>query len=240
MIYLRSLLFNILLYSWTAVLSIGASPLLLMGQKSSILVGRTWGRVLLVLLRLLCGLTYEVRGKQHLIKEPVLIAAKHQSMWDTIVLPVLLDAPCFVLKRELARIPVFGWYLQRGGMIAVNRSGGATALKRMVAQARDVIASGRSIVIFPEGTRVEPGKDAPYHPGVAALYTQLNVPVVPVALNSGLYWSRRSFLKKPGRILIEFLPAIPPGLPRKRFLPALKEQIEKHSNALTENPFESS
>ena len=236
MTFLRSLLFNVILYIWTTVLAIAGLPLLLSGQKGSSLVGHVWGRVLLVLLRVLCGLTYEIRGNPDLAQGPVLVAAKHQSMWDTIIIPVLLDRPCFVLKQELARIPMFGWYLQRAGMIAVDRRGGATALKRMVAQAREAIASGRPIVIFPEGTRVEPGKDSPYHPGVAALYSQLDVPVVPVALNSGLFWSRRSFLKKPGKITIEFLPVIPPGLPRRQFLPLLKGQIEKHSNALAEPP----
>jgi len=238
MIFLRSLLFNIVLYTWTIVLALAGLPLLLAGQKGSSFVGHVWGRVMLILLRLFCGLTYEVRGNPDLAQGPVLVAAKHQSMWDTIVLPVLLDTPCFVLKQELARLPMFGWYLRRAGMIAVDRDGGAKALKRMVAQAREAVAAGRPIVIFPEGTRVEPGRDAPYHPGVAALYSQLHVPVVPVALNSGLFWSRRSFLKKPGKIVIEFLPVIPPGLPRRQFLPELKEQIEKHSNALAKKPSE--
>jgi len=162
----------------------------------------------------------------------VLIAAKHQSAWDTIIFSILLWDHCFVLKQELTRIPLFGWYLTRAGLIPVDRSGGAAALKKMVADARRAAEAGRPIVIFPEGTRVAPDAHRPYHPGVAALYSQLEVPVVPCALNSGLFWGRRSFAKRPGTITLEFLPAIPPGRPRKTFLAELEQAIEGRSRAL--------
>jgi 1-acyl-sn-glycerol-3-phosphate acyltransferase len=148
------------------------------------------------------------------------------------IFAVLIRRPGHVFKRELLWIPVYGWYLWRSGGISIDRTGGAGALKRMIAAARQTIAEGRHIVIFPEGTRVPVGERKPYHPGVAALYSQLKVPVVPVALNSGLFWGRRSFLKKPGRIVLEFLEPIPPGLRRREFLEVLEQRIEPASLAL--------
>jgi 1-acyl-sn-glycerol-3-phosphate acyltransferase len=137
-----------------------------------------------------------------------------------------------VLKRELLHIPMFGWYMRKVGMIAVDRSRGASALKQMVREAQATFAAGRSIAIFPEGTRTAPGEHKPYQPGVAALYTQLGVPVVPIALNSGLFWGRKAFLKKPGTITLQILPAIPPGLDRKTFMKRLESSIEDASKAL--------
>jgi 1-acyl-sn-glycerol-3-phosphate acyltransferase len=229
---LRSLFFNVTFILWTALLSIAALPALLFGTDAAIGIGKLWARSLMGMARFMCGLSHEIRGLENLPEGPVLVAAKHQSMWDTLVLSHQLRRPCFVLKQELTRIPLFGWYLRRGGMVAVNRDGGAKALRLMVAQAREAAEDGRTLIIFPEGTRVRPGDDAPYHPGVAALYQQLGLPVVPVALNSGLFWPRHGFVKTPGRIVIEFLPPIPPGLPRKSFLPRLKEEIETRTDAL--------
>src|SRR5207253_154167 len=139
-------------------------------------------------------------------------AMKHQSTWDTLALPVLFDDPAAIIKRELLLLPIYGWYVQRAGAIAVDRSGGAKALKRMIAQARKAAAAGRPIAIFPEGTRTAVGARPPSHPGVAALYTQLALPLVPVAVNSGLFWGRRAFLKRRGRLTVEILPPIAPGL----------------------------
>ena len=131
-----------------------------------------------------------------------------------------------MLKKELAWLPIYGWYAMRAGSIAVDRKAGATALKRMIAAARRAVAAGRPIVIFPEGTRTAVGARLPYQPGVAALYLQLGVPLVPVAVNSGLYWGRRAFLKRPGRIVLEVLPPIPPGLDRRTVMRLLEERIE--------------
>jgi 1-acyl-sn-glycerol-3-phosphate acyltransferase len=144
-----------------------------------------------------------------------------------------LNYPAFVLKRELLSIPLFGWYLRKVGMIAVDRAAGASALRNMARQASEAFAEGRSILIFPEGTRVPPGESRPYHPGVAALYTQLKVPVVPVALNSGLFWGRRSFVKRPGTVTVQFLPPIPPGLDRKAFMRELESRIEAAAMVLS-------
>jgi len=141
-----------------------------------------------------------------------------------------------VLKRELLFIPVVGWAMARAGNIAVARGDGAVALRGMIKQARVVIADGRSIVIFPEGTRMAPGDQRPYRIGTAALYRQLGVPVVPIALNSGLLWGRRQWIKRPGVITLEILPPIPPGLTREAFMAALRERIETATARLIEKP----
>jgi 1-acyl-sn-glycerol-3-phosphate acyltransferase len=157
---------------------------------------------------------------------------KHQSAWDTLILPVVLHDPAIVLKRELLWVPIYGWYAARAGSIAIDRGGRAAALRRMVARARASVAEGRPVVIFPEGTRTAPGRHLPYQPGVAALYQALGLPLVPAAVNSGLFWGRRSFLKRPGRITLAFLDPIPPGLPRRRLMPELESRIETATAAL--------
>jgi 1-acyl-sn-glycerol-3-phosphate acyltransferase len=231
---IRSLLFNVFFYGWTAFCVVIGLPLLLGPRIAVYYLGRFWVRPVLAALSLLCGLGYEIRGREHLPEGAALIAAKHQSAWDTLIFSVLLWDHSFVLKRELMRIPFFGFFLARAGLIPVDRQGGSKALRRMVAAAKQVAAAGRPIVIFPEGTRVAPDQHRPYHPGVAALYGQLGIPVVPVALNSGVFWRRRSFWKQPGRIILEFLPPIAPGLPRKAFLARLESAIEEHSRALVQ------
>jgi len=229
---LRSLLFNVVLYGWTTVCVVAGLPLLLGPRIGIYYLGRVWVHPIIAALALLCGLRYEVRGRENLPEGAVLIAAKHQSAWDTLIFSIVLWDHSFVLKQELTRIPLFGLFLVRAGLIPVDRQGGASALKKMVAHARRVAAQGRPIVIFPEGTRVAPDQHRPYQPGVAALYGQLGLPVVPVALNSGLYWRRNSFWKRPGTIILEFLPAIAPGLPRRAFLARLETAIEGRSRAL--------
>ncbi len=229
---LRSLLFNGFFYGWTALCVVAGLPLLLGPRIGMYYLGRAWAHPILAALALLCGLRHEVRGRENLPPGAVLVAAKHQSAWDTIIFSILLWDHSFVLKRELMWVPLFGIFLARAGLIPVDRQGGSRALRKMVAAARRAAAAGRPIVIFPEGTRVAPGQHRPYQPGVAALYGQLGIPVVPVALNSGLFWRRRGFLKQPGTITLEFLPPIAPGLPRKAFLARLEEAIEGRSRLL--------
>ncbi len=243
MTVLGSLLFNMLFFCWTVVISALVIPCTLAARdhKISGAFGRAWTRVNFALLRMLCRVDHRIRGLENLPDTPCILASKHQSAWDTMVFAILLDNPSYVLKRELLRIPIFGWAIAKGGMVPVDRAGGAKALKRMVAMARRCLSEGRPIVIFPQGTRVAPGSHPHYLPGVAALYQALGVPVVPVGLNSGLFWGRRSFLKKPGRILLEMSPPIPPGLPRREFMRRLEDQIEGTSNRLVaearaENP----
>ncbi len=228
----RSLAFNILFFAWTAVFLLLCAPALPFGVAAVHAVGRLWVRVSLVLLAATVGLRHRIVGLENLPAGPAIIAPKHQSAWDTLIFALPLRLPAYVLKRELMRIPLFGLYLRCAGMIPVDRSGGSGALKRMVAEARAAAGADRHLLIYPEGTRTAPGERRPYHPGVAALYGQLDLPVVPVALNSGLFWRRRAFTKRPGLITVEFLPPIPPGLARRAFMAELERRIETASDRL--------
>lgn len=229
---LRSALFNIAFWLTTFTLGMAALPFELAWRPLSPYVARTWMRTTLWLLRALCGITYEVRGREHIPQGAALIASKHQSAWDTVIFWALIGKPVFVLKRELLHIPVFGWHLLLLKSISIDRKAGASAMKRMLRQTRQRLEEGYGVIIFPEGTRTAVGASTTYHPGIAALYQQLNVPVTPVALNSGLHWKRNAFLKTPGVITIEFLPPIPPGMKGRDFLPLLKERIETASMRL--------
>lgn len=229
---LRALLFNVFFITWTAVLTVLYLAFLPFPWRFLSSAVAWWAGTVLFVLRHLVGLDYVVRGRENLPAGPAIVAAKHQSAWDTVVISVLMDHPAVVLKRELFWIPVWGWLARRCGMIAVDRAAGASALKRMMAAARARAADGRKIVIFPQGTRTAPGTHRAYLPGVAALYGQLGLPVVPMALNSGVFWGRRAFLKRPGVITVEFLPPIAPGLKRAEFMAELERRIETASDRL--------
>lgn len=232
LLWLRSAAFNLFFYGWTAFVSIVMVPALLMPRLLGTKAARVWIFGVNVGLRLLCGIRVEVRGRERLPSGPVLIAAKHQSAWDTIELLAICGMPAVVLKRELTWIPLYGWYILAMGMIPIDRSAGAKALKDMVRRAKARAAEGHAVLIFPQGTRVAPGRKLPYQPGVAALYSQLGLPCVPVALNSGLFWPRRSFLRRPGTITVEFLAPIPAGLRREPFMTTLEARVEAASDAL--------
>ncbi|MBN9085477.1 MAG: 1-acyl-sn-glycerol-3-phosphate acyltransferase [Reyranella sp.] len=235
-LWLRSLAFNGGWYLGSTVLAIVGMPLLLAPRRWVVAWARLWIAFVLWWLRVTVGLTHRVVGAENLPKGPVIIACKHQSSWETLAFTLLFDDIAVVLKRELLFIPVVGWAMARAGNIAVARGDGAAALRGMVKQAKAVIAGGRSIVIFPEGTRVAPGDQRPYQVGTAALYRQLGVPVVPMALNSGLFWGRRKWVKRPGTLTLEILPPIPPGLPRDAFMERLRGEIEGATARLVENP----
>jgi 1-acyl-sn-glycerol-3-phosphate acyltransferase len=232
MTLLRALAFNLAFWGWTGVFGTLGLPVLLLPRRAAMAFGRLWGYGAVLLLRHIVGCCYEVRGIERLPRGGAIIAMKHQSAWDAIILPVLFDDPAPVVKHELLRLPIYGWYMARAGAIAIDRSAGAAALRRMVVKAETAAAAGRPIVIFPQGTRVAPGVRAPYQPGIAALYQRLALPVVPVAVNSGLSWGRRAFLKRPGRIILEFLEPIPPGWPRRRLMAELEGRIESATTTL--------
>jgi 1-acyl-sn-glycerol-3-phosphate acyltransferase len=232
MSWLRALVFNIAFFGITALLGLAGLPFLLMPRRAVMRFGRFWARSVLALLRMIVGLDGEIRGLANLPRGACIIAMKHQSAWDTLILPVVLGDPAVVIKRELLWVPFYGWYASRAGSIAIDRGGGAGALRRMVAAARAAAEARRPIVIFPEGTRTAPGQTLTYQPGVAALYQALGLPLVPAAVNSGLYWGRRSFVKRPGRIALSFLEPIPPGLPRRELMAALETRIEQATAAL--------
>jgi len=194
MAVLRSLLFNVFFFAWTLAIVVMGLPFLLLPHRFTYRLGAFWVRVTLAVLGGLVGLRHRVVGLEHRLPGAAIYAVKHQSAWDTLVFALLLDEPAYVLKRELTYLPLFGWMLLRAGMIPVDRAGRASALRRMIGQAKQRTAAGRPLLIYPEGTRTAPGEHRPYQPGVAALYGQLDLPVVPVALNSGLFWGRRQFV----------------------------------------------
>jgi len=229
---LRALAFYIGFFGVTALLGVAGLPVLLMPRRVVLRFGRFWARCVLTLLKAIVGLDGEIRGIEHIPAGPSIIAMKHQSAWDTLILPVILDDFTVVVKRELFFVPFYGWYAARAGSIAIDRRGGAGALRQMVAAARQAVAEGRPVVIFPEGTRTAPGQRLLYQPGVAALYQALQVPVVPAAVNSGLFWGRRSFVKRPGRITLAFLEPIPSDLPRRQMMSQLEARIEAGTAAL--------
>jgi 1-acyl-sn-glycerol-3-phosphate acyltransferase len=221
----RSLTFNLCLWLWTLLMLLAALPWLLLPPRWLLAHSRVWMRGVQLLLSRIVGLEYEVRGREH-ANAVAIFAFKHQSAWETLAIHLLLDGAAIALKRELTRIPLFGWCLVHAGMIRIDREGGARALRRLIEDARAALARAAPIVIFPEGTRLPPGERRPYHPGVVALYKHLDCRVVPVALNSGVFWARRSFVKHPGRIVVEFLPPIEPGLERKEFMAELERRLE--------------
>jgi len=215
---MRSLLYNIAFYLTVPVWLIVGTPLLLAPRK--IVVRYVYGGVsaaLLWWLKVIVGLKTKARGLENLRKGPILVAVKHQSTWDVFALTNYFDDPAIILKSELMHIPFIGWFASKMDMIPVKRGKGSEAVKQLMKDARLRAAQGREIFIFPEGKRREPGAEPHYKRGIVAMYKDLQLPVLPVALNSGLFWGRRSFTKAPGVITIEFLPPIPPGLPRRKF-----------------------
>lgn len=227
MIVLRSLAFNAGFFGWTGLLLVCGLPLLAIDRAAMRRLGSLWARGVVWMLRWIVGAEIELRGPR--LTGARLVAAKHQSAFDTIIFFLMADDPAYVMKKELAAIPLYGSLARHQKMIFVDRAGRAGALKAMVADARAACAAGRQIVIFPQGTRTEPGAaiaGAPYQPGIAAMQHALEMPTTPVALNSGLVWGRRSFLKRPGRIVVEVLPDLPAGLKRAEFMRLLEETIE--------------
>lgn len=222
----RSLIYVVAFYVVTALFLVLGSPLLLGPRKWAMAGLSLHGSTCVLLLRFITGTRMEVRGRQHLPASAVLVAAKHQSAWDTFALIPLLRDPAVVLKSELASIPLYGWFCRKFEHIIVSRERAAVALKAMLATSKQRAEEGREVLIFPEGTRSPPGAPPDYKPGIVALYETLGLDCVPVALNSGLYWPRRSLMRYPGTIVVEFLEPIPPGLDRRTFRATLEARIE--------------
>jgi 1-acyl-sn-glycerol-3-phosphate acyltransferase len=228
----RSLLFNLLFYVTTTLYVVLGSPLLFAPRSWAMAALVNHARFELFLLRHIVGLKLEVRGHDKLPRTACLVASKHQSAWETFALIPLFRDPALLMKRELFWIPFHGWFSKKFEMIPVDRDKGPAALRAMLRETRKRVVDGREIIIFPEGTRRPPGAPPDYKTGVVLLYEALGIPCVPVALNSGLFWPRRSLLRRPGTIVVEFLDPIPPGLPKSEFLSRLIESIETASNRL--------
>jgi 1-acyl-sn-glycerol-3-phosphate acyltransferase len=222
----RSIAFNALFYLNTLIYLVIALPTFFLPYRAIIRVAQSWGRTNLVLLRVVAGIDYEIRGREKIPDGAIILAAKHQSAWETFALLPLLDNPTFIMKRELQWIPIFGWLTIKGRMVPVDRAKGSQALIAMAERARIELADRRQLIIFPEGTRRPAGSEPRYKYGVAHLYAAEGVPCVPVALNSGLFWPRRSVRVSPGKVIVEILDPIPPGLGKEEFFHRLQDTIE--------------
>jgi len=232
LIFLRSLLFNLLFYTVLVCLAIVALPTFVLPPRAMLTVAQWWAKATLFLMRVVCNIKVEFRGVEKIPKGPLIVASKHQSMWETISLLGFFEAPFFVLKRELLFIPLFGFFLIKTRMIAIDRAKGGRALLAVMRRAAEEVRHGRQFVIFPEGTRTAPGAPPQYKAGVGLIYSECGVPCLPVALNSGLFWPRRTFMRYPGTLVVEFLDPIQPGLKRDEFLARIQTTIETATNRI--------
>ncbi len=226
MTFLRSAVFNAWFFGASLLITIPGTVLALFAPHRMLALGGLWARVILFGMRHICGIEIRVIGRENLANDgPALIASAHQSAFDTLVWLTLVPRACYVLKKELVRIPLFGWLIPRTRMIAVDRSAGAGAIRHLLREADRAVREERQIVIFPEGTRATPGVDLPLQPGIAALAARTRLPVIPVATDSGRCWSRRAFHKYPGTIHVVIHKPLPAGLPRDALMATLEREI---------------
>lgn len=232
MILLRSFLFTAAFYLWSAVMTLAYLPLFVLPRR--VLTGgfTLWARGVVLLLRVVCDVRTEVRGREYTPKGGALVASKHQCMFDFMIMYAILPDACPVMKKELGWIPIYNLYAWRSKVIVVDREGHSKALKKLMADAAERAAGSRQIVIFPEGTRKAPGAPPDYKVGIAGLYRDLNLPVTPIATNSGSHWPAHGFLRRPGLIVYDILPPIEPGLKRGEFMRLLEDRVETASAAL--------
>lgn len=232
MLILRNIVFAIAFYGNCVFWFLIAFAGYIMPKRHFMLFCKGWATTSMWLLTTIIGARVEVRGQHNIPSEGAIVAAKHQSAWETMALLPWLEHPTFIFKKELAYVPFFGWHLIRAGQIPVERSGNAEVIARLTARAKTALGEGRQIIIFPEGTRRPVGAPPDYKIGVAQLYRSFGAPVVPVALNAGLAWPRRKFLKRPYTIIMEFLEPIPAGMPPRTFFRQLQEKIETATDRL--------
>jgi 1-acyl-sn-glycerol-3-phosphate acyltransferase len=230
---IRSVVFMAYFAASILITSIIAAPVVLFASHLARPVAQIWARATLRVLKILTGISYRIEGAENIPAGGAIVAANHQSQWETIALYALLPKPVVIMKKELLRIPLYGWWMQRVGNITVDRKGGAKALRALQAQAAQRIGQGEQIVVFPEGTRSPVGGRMPFHSGVAGIYTNSEASCIPVAHNSGQYWRFPGITKMPGEITLRFLPPLVPGFNRKAFLDRLQTQIENARPDLT-------
>ncbi len=233
---MRGIAFLAFVFSSSLIYGVVAVPFLLFGENAARAIAKLWTRMALGALKYITGITYRVEGAENIPDGGAIVAANHQSMWETLALYHLLPRPVFVFKKELARLPIYGWVVACAGNIAVDRKGGAKTLRAMRAAAAKRIEEGCQVIVFPEGTRVPTGQTAKFHSGIAGIYAAVGAPCVPAAHNSGLFWRHPGPDKIPGEITIRFLPAIAPGLDRKTFLNQLKQAIDSARPDLADTP----
>ena len=229
---IRSLIYVFLFVSWSTFIVILNAIFMPFPRSVSQATIRVWMYGTMMLLRVVVGLRYEIRGMERVPEGPVIFASKHQYAWDTAIYYMFDKDPAYILKKELLKIPLYGLTLRKAEHIAIDRDGGMSTLKHVLRETRRAIQEKRSVIIFPEGTRTLPGEPRTYQPGVAAIYKDAGVPLIPVALNSGSFWGRSGYIKYPGCIVMEFLPPIPSGLNRKVFMKELQQQVDEASERL--------
>lgn len=232
--WIRSVLYLLAFAVWAVIACVGQLPLLIRRSWTPTAI-RIWNTGNVVLGRIVAGVGCRVEGLEHLPAEPCIIASQHQSSYETYRVFVDLLHPVLVLKQELIRIPFIGWYMLRGGMVSIDRASGAAAMRKTMRATKAALASGRHVVIFPEGTRAPPGTVLPFRPGIAALYLHCQVPVIPVAIDSGWFWGKNRLLKRPGKITVRFLPPLPPGLGKDEMMERLHASISDAARSLPGN-----
>jgi 1-acyl-sn-glycerol-3-phosphate acyltransferase len=232
MIFVRTLLFTALFYLWSVALVVLFLPLLALPRRLLTSAFRFWAKGIFVLLKACCGVTVELRGREHMPTGRALIAAKHLCMFDVFAQFAWLPDSCFVMRKELLRIPFFGWYARKAAMVVIDREGRVKALQHLVREGKQQLEAERQLVIFPEGHRGEPGVAGDYQPGVAALYRDLGLPAHLVATNSSVHWPTLGYLRPPGTIIFQYLEPLPAGMKRADFMRQLEDRIEAASNAL--------
>jgi 1-acyl-sn-glycerol-3-phosphate acyltransferase len=242
MIYLRSFLFNIICYTIIFIGSVVTSIVGIFSQKLCVtLWGNFFQKISAWFLKMICGLEIEVRGAENLPESGAIFASKHQSAMETYFLVSHIKNSNYILKKELTYIPIFGWAVKAYGCVAIDRSKGIKSMKQMLNGAKKSMESGRNFIIFPEGTRTKPGMKTNYKPGIAFLYQNLNAPVIPVAINTGMFWKKRSFLRHKGKVVFEFLEPMEPNMDKKEFIKELQKRIEDkcaelNQEAIASNP----
>ncbi len=229
---LLTIIFYGALASWTIIMGFLSLPFLLLPSKYLRISAKIWIKGLFILLKYICGVTHEIKGFKNLSNEPIIIVAKHQSAFETFALYYYLKKSFFIHKKQLFYIPIFGQYLMKHNMVAIDRTGKASAMRKMITDVKKKLDSGSTIIIFPEGTRKKPGDKTDYKSGFIGIYNTAKRRLQPVALNSGLYWQKGISIIKKGHITIEFLPQIEIGLDKKDVLKKVENSIESATEKL--------
>ena len=238
MIFIRSLIFNIVAYSIIVWGCISSSIIGVFSKSATVYM---WNNIYLPLiiwnLGKICNLRIEVRGREHIVQSNAIYASKHQSALETYTLTCFVKKGLFVLKKELTYIPIFGWTQYFYGMIAVDRAAGSSAMRNMLKGVKEKFSEGRSVIIFPEGTRTKPCSQTQYKPGLLFIAQNIDAPVIPIALNTGMFWAKSSFMRYPGKIIVEFMPPMERNLPKKEFMALLEKTIEDKCHSINEETF---